>query len=108
MDTTDKLSNENLLEITQINFESKYPGHVDPLLVKLLLMDAKKGKSVALLSNDIELRIRAREKLKEHSVNYYRIFEMDDLEKHIETIQLAMKEGITDPGQHSAENVIYL
>lgn len=104
----DKLSNENLLEITQINFESKYPGHVDPLLVKLLLMDAKKGKSVALLSNDIELRIRAREKLKEHSVNYYRIFEMDDLEKHIETIQLAMKEGITDPGQHSAENVIYL
>jgi hypothetical protein len=102
------LSKENLLEITPVNFELEYPGHVDPLLIKLLLMDAKKGKSVALLSNDIELRIRAREKLKENNANYYRIFEMDDLEKHIETIQLAMKEGITDTGQHRAENVIYL
>jgi hypothetical protein len=102
------LSKENLLEITPVNFELEYPGHVDPLLIKLLLMDAKKGKSVALLSNDIELRIRAREKLKEHNANYYRILKMDDLENHIETIQLAMKEGITDTGQHRAENVIYL
>jgi hypothetical protein len=102
------LSKENLLEITPVNFELEYPGHVDPLLIKLLLMDAKKGKSVALLSNDIELRIRAREKLKENNANYYRIFEMDDLEKHIETIQLAIKEGMADTGQHRAENVINL
>jgi hypothetical protein len=54
------------------------------------------------------LRTRAREKLKEHNANYYRILKMDDLENHIETIQLAMKEGITDTGQHRAENVIYL
>ncbi|MDB4442219.1 hypothetical protein N9219_02240 [bacterium] len=104
----DKLSDENLLEITQINFESKYPGHVDPLLIKLLLIAAKKGKSVTLLSNDVELRIRAREKLKEHNVDDYKILKMDDLEKHINTIQLAMKEGIADNVEHRAENVIYL
>jgi len=104
----DKLSDENLLEITQINIESKYPGHVDPMLIKLLLMEAKKGKSAALLSNYVELRIRAREKLKEHNVNNYRIFKMDDLETHIETIQLAMKEDIADNVSNRAENVIYL
>ena len=104
----DKLSDENLLRITPVNIELEYPGHVDPMLIKLLLMDAKKGKNVALLSNDVELRIRAREKLKEFNVSYYRILKMDDIEKHIEIIKLAMEESITDNVQHRAENVIYL
>ena len=104
----DKLSDQNLLQIAQINFESKNPGHVDPLLINLLLMDAKRGKSVSLLSNDVELRVRAREKLKEHNFNYYRILKMDDLDEHINNIQLAMKEDITDNVQHVAEKVIYL
>ena len=107
----DKLSDENLLRVTPVNIELEYPGHVDPMLIKLLLLDAKKGKRVALLSNDVELRIRAREKLKEHNVSYYRILKMDDIEKHIEIIKLAMKESIAENihnAQPQAENVIYL
>lgn len=63
------------------------------------------------MSNDVELRVRAREKLKEHNVSNYRILKMDGIEKHIEIIKLAMMESIAENvhnAQHRAENVIYL
>ena len=106
----DKLSKENLLSITPIKLELKNPGHVDPLLIKLLLMSAKKGQSTILLTDDNELRIRAREKLKEYNIKNYRIFKMDDLMVYFNTINMAMKEGIANKNaQHSVKkNVIYL
>jgi len=106
----DKLSKENLLSITPIRLEFKNPGHVDPLLIKLLLISAKKGLSTTLLTNDNELRIRAREKLKEHNISNYRIFKMGDLMVHFNIIYMAMKEGIADksPPPIVKKNVIYL
>jgi len=109
----DKLSKENLLSITPIKFELKNPGHVDPLLIKLILMNAKKGQSTTLLTDDNELRIRAREKMKECNIKNYRLFKMDDLMVHFNIIYMAMKEGIADknpppPAPPVKKNVIYL
>jgi hypothetical protein len=106
----DELSKENLLSITPINFEFKHPGHVDPLLVKLLLMSATKGESVTLVSNDNELRVRAREKLKEHGINNYGVFKMNDIMVYFDIIDQAIREGIADKVTEtsSKQNVIYM
>jgi len=63
---------------------------------------------VALLSNDIELRVRAREKLKENNIYRFQILGLEDIETHINNIQLAIREGVVSKPESNKENVIYL
>jgi len=106
----DELSSENLLSITPINVEFKHPDHVDPLLVRLLLMNTMKGESATLLSDDNELRVRAREKLKEYGINNYLIFNMSDIMIHFDIVDKAIKERVAikvaEPSNMA--NVIYM
>jgi hypothetical protein len=106
----DELSSENLLSIMPINVEFKHPDHVDPLLVRLLLMNAMKGESATLLSDDNELRVRAREKFKEYGINNYGVFNMSDIMAHFDIIDKAIKDGIANKVAEpsSKANVIFM
>jgi len=75
------LQNNGLLTIKPIGIESKEGAYADPLIIMLLRTNSRLGNPVTFISNDKELRIRARQILQDeqHGSANYRIYEGDDL-----------------------------
>lgn len=68
-----------LLEIKPINVEAQRGAYADPLILRLLVSVSKQDHDVALVSDDKELRIRARQLLADHGKGELAIVEGDAL-----------------------------
>lgn len=56
----ERMQTSNLLHIEPLSIDAEPRVYADPLIVKLIVTHAKKGTSIAFLSDDMELRIRVR------------------------------------------------
>jgi len=75
----EKYQKENLLDITPVSIDAKHDAYADPLIVKFLKSEVGKGVESTFISNDIELRIRVRQHLKDINDTNWKIVEMDDV-----------------------------
>lgn len=70
---------EGVLTIKPINIDAQERAYADPLIIKLLLANARQGNAVAFVSDDKELRVRARQLLQEKGNGTFQIIEGDEL-----------------------------
>ena len=62
----EKFQKENLLQIKSVTLDSKKGAYADPLIIDILFKLLNEGKNPTFISDDMELRIRVREKAKEY------------------------------------------
>jgi len=71
---------DDLLRIEPLAINPDNTAHADPLIIRLLVAEAKTAKtSLCFVSDDKELRIRVREHLRRVALNRFTIVEMDSL-----------------------------
>lgn len=71
----------NLLTITPITIQSDKNAYADPLILRLLITAAKSNEKICFITDDKELRIRAREvcRLSSSKKNNINIIDIDDI-----------------------------
>ena len=70
---------EGLLSIKPISIDAEKGVYADPLIIKLLMANAREGNPVTFISDDKELRVRARQLLQDLGNGCFKIFEGNEL-----------------------------
>ena len=83
------------LRIEAISIDSNPRAYADPLIIKLLTTESKKGKRCIFISDDKELRIRVREHVYGNSHNTSEIISGEDLIMPARTIIFARNNTIS-------------
>lgn len=73
------LQKQGLLDIRPITINAEPNAYADPLILKLILTSAKKQINGSLITNDKELRIRARQLLSDNAVTRWNVLGMEEL-----------------------------
>lgn len=79
----EKLLDADILNFNDININKKdKTAYADPEFIKIIFNDLKKGEKVVFITNDRDLRIRIKLKLKENSdlTNDLSLYSLDELE----------------------------
>ncbi|AHF93944.1 hypothetical protein OPIT5_01230 [Opitutaceae bacterium TAV5] len=79
----------SLLNITPISMDAKIGAYADPVIVKIITSEARKGNQCTFISDDKELRIRVREHLKMYAKNKWNIVEIEDTLADFELFDIA-------------------
>ena len=72
-------SKKGILRVEPITIEAKQGAYADPLIVRLLEAIAKKGEAVCLLSDDKELQVRARERIRRVADTQFNVIGADSI-----------------------------
>jgi len=79
IDRVEKLQEADLVEIPGITFEPDKGAMADPEILKYAVGEAEQKKFVTIVTDDKELRVRAKAILKKKAPEYYRILKGSDL-----------------------------
>jgi hypothetical protein len=88
----------NLLRIEPVTIDPNRSAYADPMIVKLLVADAKRVDRVCFISDDKELRIRVREHLRAAAPDRFAIIEGPELLGGCAKVIEAESQGITLKG----------
>lgn len=69
----ERLQSENVLHIPDITVDSNTKPYADPLIIDAVVDAARNGQSVAVITDDVELRIRLKESLKNQNATDWRV-----------------------------------
>lgn len=87
----ESLQKEGLLTIQPISLDAERGAYADPLLVKILSTESRKGVKCTFISDDKELRIRVREHLTNCAQAEWNVIEIDTLIPQCELISESFK-----------------
>jgi hypothetical protein len=88
----------DLLRIEPVTIDPNRSAYADPMIVKLLVADAKRVDRVCFISDDKELRIRVREHLRAVAPDRFAIIEGPELLGGCAKVIEAESQGITLKG----------
>ncbi len=75
----EEFQKQNKLNISPIAVDASPGAYADPVIIKILVAQAKKGIACTFISDDKELRIRVRQHLTDLGVSNWSIVEMDSM-----------------------------
>ena len=87
----ESLQKAGLLTIQPISLDAELGAYADPLLVKILSTESRKGVKCTFISDDKELRIRLREHLTNCAQGEWNVIEIDTLIPQCEQIAESFK-----------------
>jgi hypothetical protein len=70
---------DGLLRIEPVTIDPDRAAYADPVIIKLMVADAKTAKTLCFVSDDKELRIRVREHLRRVAPDRFTILEGEEL-----------------------------
>jgi hypothetical protein len=90
----ESLQTLGLLTIKPVTINADPRAYADPKILKVLAAASRKGDSICFVSDDKELRIRAREVLRHHSESQILILGGNELLDRCKYVELALEKGL--------------
>jgi len=93
----EEFQKNNRLKIEPVTIDAQRGAYADPMLVKLITKKSREGHQCTFISDDIELRVRIRQHLVDHSKATWEIVELASILPKCLVFQEAWNLGLLKP-----------